>query len=96
MANGDDKAQLSSLMDSTAPRSELENADLELDIEVATPGTFVGKVNEVLPEGIQRKMVASLSILILWPWLVLMTAISIATWQRSWTIESLAAYLQSF
>ena len=53
MANGDDKAQLSSLMDSTAPRSELENADLELDIEVATPGTFVGKVNEVLPEGIE-------------------------------------------
>ena len=53
MANGDDKAQLSSLMDSTAPRSELEDADLELDIEVATPGTFVGKVNEVLPEGIE-------------------------------------------
>ena len=53
MANGDDKAQLSSLMDSTAPRSELEDADLELDIEVAAPGTFVGKVNEVLPEGIE-------------------------------------------
>ena len=53
MANGDDKAQLSSLMDSTAPRSELEDADLELDIEIAAPGTFVGKVNEVLPEGIE-------------------------------------------
>ena len=53
MANGDDKAQLSSLMDSTTPRSELEDADLELDIEVAAPGTFVGKVNEVLPEGIE-------------------------------------------
>ena len=53
MANGDDKAQLSSLMDSTAPRSELEDADLELDIEIAAPGTFVGKANEVLPEGIE-------------------------------------------
>ncbi len=53
MANGDDKAQLSSLMDSTAPLSELEDSDLELDIEVAAPGTFVGKVNEVLPEGIE-------------------------------------------
>ena len=53
MANGDDKAQLSSLMDSTAPRSELEDADLELDIEIAAPGAFVGKVNEVLPEGIE-------------------------------------------
>ena len=53
MANGDDKAQLSSLMDSTAPRSELEDADLELDIEVAAPGTFVGSVNEILPEGIE-------------------------------------------
>ena len=53
MANGDDKAQLSSLMDSTAPLSELEDSDLELDIEVTAPGTFVGKVNEVLPEGIE-------------------------------------------
>ena len=53
MANGDDKAQLSSLMDSTAPLSELEDSDLELDIEIAAPGTFVGKVNEVLPEGIE-------------------------------------------
>ena len=53
MANGDDKAQLSSLIDSTASRSELDEADLELDIEVAAPGTFVGSVNEILPEGIE-------------------------------------------
>ena len=53
MANGDDKAQLSSLMDSTAMGPEINEEEIELDIEVAAPGTFVGKVNEVLPEGIE-------------------------------------------
>ena len=52
MANGDDKAQLSSLMDSTAGPDFVEE-EIELDIEVAAPGTFVGKVNEVLPDGIE-------------------------------------------
>ena len=52
MANGDDKALLSSLMDSTtAP--EVEEAEMELDIEIAAPGTFVGSVNDILPEGIE-------------------------------------------
>ena len=53
MANGDDKAQLSSLMDSTAMGPEINEEEIELDIEVAAPGTFVGKVNEILPEGIE-------------------------------------------
>jgi hypothetical protein len=52
MANGDDKALLSSLMDSTAA-SEIDEAEMELDIEVAAPGTFVGSVNEIIPEGIE-------------------------------------------
>ena len=52
MANGDDKAQLSSLMDSTAG-PDFVAEEIELDIEVAAPGTFVGKVNEVLPDGIE-------------------------------------------
>ena len=52
MANGDDKALLSSLMDSTA-RPEIDEAEMELDIEIAAPGTFVGSVNDVLPEGIE-------------------------------------------
>ena len=53
MANGDDKAQLSSLMDSTAMGPEINEEEMELDIEVAAPGTFVGSVNEILPEGIE-------------------------------------------
>lgn len=53
MANGDDKAQLSSLMDSTAMMPEITEEEMELDIEVAAPGTFVGSVNEILPEGIE-------------------------------------------
>jgi hypothetical protein len=53
MANGDDKAQLSSLMDSTAMGPDLNEEEMELDIEVAAPGTFVGKANEILPEGIE-------------------------------------------
>ena len=53
MANGDDKAQLSSLMDSTAMGPEITEEEMELDIEVAAPGTFVGSVNEILPEGIE-------------------------------------------
>ena len=53
MANGDDKAQLSSLMDSTAMGPESLEEEMEIDIEVAAPGTFVGKVNEVLPDGIE-------------------------------------------
>ena len=52
MANGDDIAQLSSLMDNTAGPDFVEE-EIELDIEVAAPGTFVGKVNEVLPDGIE-------------------------------------------
>ena len=52
MANGDDKTQLSSLMDNTAGPDFVEE-DIELDIEVAAPGTFVGKVNEMLPDGIE-------------------------------------------
>ena len=52
MANGDDKALLSSLMDSTAV-PEVEEAEMELDIEIAAPGTFVGSVNDILPEGIE-------------------------------------------
>jgi len=53
MANGDDKSQFSSLMDSTAMGPEITEEDMELDIEIAAPGTFVGSVNEVLPEGIE-------------------------------------------
>ena len=53
MANGDDIAQLTSLMDSTAMRPESLEEEMEIDIEVAAPGTFVGKVNEVLPDGIE-------------------------------------------
>ena len=53
MANGDDKSQLSSLMDSTAMMPEVTEEEMELDIEVAAPGTFVGSVNEILPEGIE-------------------------------------------
>tara|TARA_R100001440_G_scaffold2563_2_gene7209 strand:- start:530 stop:2965 length:2436 start_codon:yes stop_codon:yes gene_type:complete len=53
MANGDDKSQLSSLMDTTAMRPEINEEEMELDIEVAAPGTFVGKANEILPEGIE-------------------------------------------
>ena len=53
MANGDDKSQLSSLMDSAAMMPEVTEEDMELDIEMAAPGTFVGSVNEILPEGIE-------------------------------------------
>ena len=53
MANGDDKSQLSSLMDTTAIGPEINEEEMELDIEVAAPGTFVGSVNEILPEGIE-------------------------------------------
>ena len=53
MANGDDIAQLASLMDSTAMGPESVEEEMEIDIEVAAPGTFVGKVNEVLPDGIE-------------------------------------------
>ena len=53
MANGDDIAPLTSLMDSTAMRPESLEEEMEIDIEVAAPGTFVGKVNEVLPDGIE-------------------------------------------
>jgi hypothetical protein len=51
MANGDDKAILSSLMDSTAMMPEVTEEDMELDIELAAPGTFEG--NALLPEGIE-------------------------------------------
>ena len=53
MANGDDIAQLTSLMDSTAMGPESVEEEMEIDIEIAAPGTFVGKVNEVLPDGIE-------------------------------------------
>ena len=53
MANGDDKSKLSSLMDSTAMGPEISEEEMELDVEVAAPGTFVGSVNEILPEGIE-------------------------------------------
>ena len=53
MANGDDIAQLNSLMDSTAMGPDSFEEEMEIDIEIAAPGTFVGKVNEVLPEGIE-------------------------------------------
>ena len=68
MANGDDKALLSSLMDSTtAP--EVEEAEMELDIEIAAPGTFVGSVNDILPEGIEiEPRMMGVSSLILIPW----------------------------
>ena len=53
MANGDDKSQLSSLMDTTAMGPEINEEEMEIDIEVAAPGTFVGKADELLPEGIE-------------------------------------------
>ena len=53
MANGDDIAQLTSLMDSTAMGPESVEEEMEIDIEIAAPGTFVGRVNEVLPDGIE-------------------------------------------
>ncbi len=53
MANGDDIAQLTSLMDSTAMGPDSVEEEMEIDIEVAAPGTFVGRVNEVLPDGIE-------------------------------------------
>ena len=52
MANGDDKALLSSLMDSAAG-PEIDEASMELDIEVAAPGTFISSVNDIIPEGIE-------------------------------------------
>ena len=51
MANGDDKATLSSLMDSTA-RSEITPEEIELDIEIASPGTFEPKMMET-SEGVE-------------------------------------------
>ena len=51
MANGDDKATLSSLMDSTAS-PEITPEELELDIEIASPGTFEPKMMES-SEGIE-------------------------------------------
>ena len=51
MANGDDKATLSSLMDSTA-RQEVNPEELELDIEIASPGTFEPKMTDA-SEGIE-------------------------------------------
>ena len=51
MANGDDKATLSSLMDSTA-RQETNPEEIELDIEIASPGTFEPKMTES-SEGIE-------------------------------------------
>jgi len=51
MANGDDKATLSSLMDSTA-NSEVNPEELELDIEIASPGTFEPKMTDA-SEGIE-------------------------------------------
>jgi len=49
MANGDEKALLSSLMDSTAGPDNME--DMEFDIELAAPGTF--EANQFLPEGVE-------------------------------------------
>ena len=51
MANGDDKATLSSLMDSTA-RQEVNPEEIELDIEIASPGTFEPKMTDA-SEGIE-------------------------------------------
>jgi len=51
MANGDDKATLSSLMDSTA-RQEINPEEIELDIEIASPGTFEPKMMET-SEGVE-------------------------------------------
>ena len=51
MANGDDKATLSSLMDSTAS-PEITPEELELDIEIASPGTFEPKMMQS-SEGIE-------------------------------------------
>ena len=51
MANGDDKATLSSLMDSTA-RQEVNPEELELDIEIASPGTFEPKMTDA-SEGVE-------------------------------------------
>tara|TARA_R100001510_G_scaffold8694_1_gene6686 strand:- start:3955 stop:6402 length:2448 start_codon:yes stop_codon:yes gene_type:complete len=51
MANGDDKATLSSLMDSTA-NLEVNPEELELDIEIASPGTFEPKMTDS-SEGIE-------------------------------------------
>ena len=53
MANGDDKSKLSSLMEVRPAGPEINEEEMELDIEVAAPGTFVGSVNEILPEGIE-------------------------------------------
>ena len=53
MANGDDKALLSSLMDGTSMQPEITEEEMELDIEIAAPGTFVGSMDEMLPEGIE-------------------------------------------
>ena len=50
MANGDEQALLSSLMDSTATPDFTEE-EMELDIELAAPGTFEG--DQLLPEGIE-------------------------------------------
>lgn len=51
MAIGDDKASLSSLMDSTAS-PEISPEEIELDIEIASPGTFEPKMMES-DEGIE-------------------------------------------
>jgi hypothetical protein len=53
MAIGDDKAYLSSLMDSSANQNpEIDMGDMELEIELAAPGSF-DRTNEILPEGIE-------------------------------------------
>lgn len=53
MANGDDKALLSSLMDGSSMEPEISGKDMELDIEIAAPGTFMASASEMLPEGIE-------------------------------------------
>ena len=52
MANGDDKTPLSSLMDSTARPDEVTEEGMELDIEIASPGTFEPKMMET-SEGVE-------------------------------------------
>jgi hypothetical protein len=53
MANGDDKALLSSLMDGSSMEPEISENDMELDIEIAAPGTFMASASEIIPEGIE-------------------------------------------
>ena len=85
MANGDDKALLSSLMDGSSMEPEISENDMELDIEIAAPGTFMASASEIIPEGIEIEEEEDGGV-----------TVDFATWQMSWTTEIFLNFLLSF